>query len=75
MSTELIATIARLRRAMPRNAGVIAVRDGLERMIAERRVVPTRVESASVVPTPAESVVPTRECPTCATRRASKSAA
>jgi hypothetical protein len=62
MSTELIAAAARLRRAMLRNAEVIAVCDGLDRALAElSRVVPTPspsvVTTGRVVPTPAPSVV------------------
>ena len=36
MSTELLATIAKVRRDMPRNSGVMSLCDELERLLTTR---------------------------------------
>jgi hypothetical protein len=73
--SELLATVARLRRAMPRNGDVLAVCDALERSLVSRRdgVGPTSLLTP-VGPTP-EMVPPVgpTPCPECVRRREAKS--
>jgi hypothetical protein len=62
MSTELMATVARVRRAMPRNGDVMALCDTFVRMITERAAC-----NVTAAVTPACNVT---ECAACAARRA-----
>ena len=73
MPHELIATAARLRRAMPRNADVLAVCDGLDRLVASRCHVTASPASRDTGSEPVASR-DTGECPSRAERRASDAA-
>jgi hypothetical protein len=75
MRPELITLIARVRRAMPRNADVMKLCEELERSMAPGAMaLRDAVASTSVASTPQVVLVP-QPCPACDARREAKTAA